>query len=156
AAICAICLDYGFRPVVTALPVCPIPHGSGLVMDPRLGNARALYDQTRHERRLMGGYIARIPGWVYQTYRADPALGWFFQREDRRGEPPVRRSLLPAMERSDVAWVCVSVYSLDRRVLQEAGLRLMFEDETDAFFAVPSPEGPPPRASPAHLPSGPS
>ena len=50
------------------LPGSPIPPGAGLVLDPRLANARALFQQTLHGRPLMGGYIARIPRRIVRAF----------------------------------------------------------------------------------------
>src|SRR5687767_1979800 len=122
AILILVCLDFGFRPVAVALPNCVIPPGDGLVMDPRLGNARSLYEQTVHGRPLMGGYIARIPKWMRENYEQWPGLGWFFQPPHRRQAAPQPETVIAALLRERIEYVCVAPGSPDHDVLKDCGL----------------------------------
>jgi len=124
------CVDYAYHPVMVDVPECAIPPGPGRVMDPRLGNARSLYFQTRHQRELVGGYIARIPEKLRRRYAEMPGLGWFFQPPDRRGAPPSAEAIGSALARLGIRYVCVDRGSADQQLLEACGLRPVFEDES--------------------------
>lgn len=156
AALGLVAADYAFVPVTVALPVTPIGAGGGAVMDPRLGEARALYHQTVHARPLMGGYIARIPRWVFEEYRSVPQLGWFFEPPDRRGPPPDPATVLPALRDRGIAYVCVGRGSADQKVLEASGLVPVRGEGLDVFLRVPTREERPLPESPARPRSGPS
>ncbi len=129
------CVDYAFRPVMVGLPSCPIPPGDGRVLDPRLGNARTMYLQTVHRRPLVGGYVARIPKWVRQSYEEMAGIGWLFQRPDRRGPEPSPDATRRALSGLDIRYVCVDRKGPDAEFLRRCGLRLVAEDAMDATFA---------------------
>jgi len=150
-----VCLDYGFRPMLVPLPTCLIPPGDGLVLDPRLGNARALYDQTLHGRRLMGGYVARIPKKIRSQYEQMPDLGWFFQFPQRRGEAPTPEQVTAALAREHIEYVCVSPGSPDENLLVTCGLERIFSDGKEVVLRVPIPAMRPVPANLAHPASGP-
>jgi len=64
-----ICIDFGFRTWTSKLPgVPPMSDRSGAVLDPRLRSGYPMFYQTRHERPVVGGYLARIPPQPMQRY----------------------------------------------------------------------------------------
>lgn len=130
------CVDYGFRPYMADPPMCAMVPGAGRVMDPRLGNARSLYNQTIHGRQLVGGYVARIPGWVRQRYAAMEGIGWFFQEPARRSAPPAREAILGGLRRLSIRYVTVSQGSDAAGVLEGCGLVKISEDGRDVTFVV--------------------
>jgi hypothetical protein len=94
-----VCLDYAFAPQLGALPA-PLALSSASpehrrVLDPRLGSAETMYQQTLHGRALVGGYVSRPPPRVLDRYREDPVLAWFFARPP--GATPSRDDLLAGL-----------------------------------------------------------
>jgi hypothetical protein len=65
-----------------------------------------MYQQTLHERPLVGGYVSRPRASVLSAYRRDPALAWLFAREPT---PPVdRKTLIDSLTRLEVGDVLLS------------------------------------------------
>ena len=94
--VAVVCLDYAFAPQLTPLPA-PLALSAAApdrqrVLDPRLGSAETMYQQTLHGRGLVGGYVSRPPPRVLARYRADPVLAWFFGRPP--GPTPDRDDLV--------------------------------------------------------------
>lgn len=118
--------DFAWRPVMVDLPRVAIPPGEGRVMDPRLGNPVSLYAQTVHGRELVGGYVARIPERLRRAYAELDGIGWFFERRERRGEPPSAEAIRRGLRALDIRYVCVDAGDAD--VLEAAGLGVVWRD----------------------------
>jgi hypothetical protein len=80
-----IAADFAFRPIFGELPA-PLQLSAAApdrirVLDPRLGSAETMYQQTLHGRSLVGGYISRPRLPIVERYARDPVLGWLFGAE---------------------------------------------------------------------------
>ena len=77
-----IATDFAFRPTFSELPtplqLSPAGPSRTRVLDPRLGSAETMYQQTLHGRPLVGGYISRPQQVLLEDYSRDRVLGWFF------------------------------------------------------------------------------
>jgi len=132
----AICLDYGFRPLMIAPPKCPIPPGDGRVMDPRIGNPRSIYWQTFHGRPLVGGYIARVPGWIIDDYRNLEGIGIFFRNQPERAESIDAVAIRAGLDARHIEYITVATNSENARVLARVGLPVIHQTPWDTTFHV--------------------
>jgi hypothetical protein len=106
AAALGVCADFAFRPMVTQLEAPLISTREGRVLDPRDYSPSMLYQQTLHEREIVGGYLARRPAAVLERYRSELGVGWFFARGP---EPaPGRAELLASLRALDVSDVVLA------------------------------------------------
>lgn len=130
-------LDYGYRLVCVPVPTCPIAPGPGRVMDVRELPSLGLYFQTLHHRDMVGGYISRWPVGIFEKYRSTPGVGWFFTPPKQRGAPPGGEELRSGLRALNVEYVCADRGGVERAVLDDAGLELVYEDELGVTFRLP-------------------
>lgn len=132
--------DFLFVPVLTPAPPQPIAPGPGRVLDARLNawhSGIGLYYQMRHERPLVGGYIARIPVPVLQDYAASPVLRWLFElSKAAAGQPPPCPELAAQLAALDVRCVTVNPASPQQQWLESCGWRLIHSDEWGATLTI--------------------
>jgi hypothetical protein len=150
AAMVLLGIDFGCRFCTVPIPRCPIPPGPGRVMDVRADPSLALYFQTLHERPLVGGYISRWPDGVFDAYRANAGIGWFFMRHKKRGAPPSPQEVRHGLADWDIRYVCAAPDTAEHRLLAAAGLPVIHEEDGTVTFSVPqaATSGPPVQARP--------
>lgn len=98
-----------------------------------------LYYQTVHGKRLVGGYISRIPDRIFDEYRDQPVL-WklaTLQEEPEEGEGIDRGEFLRFAAEWEVTWIVLDRYraspSLERAVLWLLGPPLLEEGHLMAW-----------------------
>ena len=120
-AVAIIATDFAFRPIFGELPAplqlsAPAPDKSR-VLDPRLGNAETMYQQTLHGRPLVGGYVSRPHHALVERYARDPVLGWLFGVEPA----PDRDELIARLRELAVGDVLLDPSDPRAEVLERAG-----------------------------------
>ena len=134
-----VAFDFGFRPTLVAPPPSPIPPGPERVLEVRRGHALSLYWQTQHGRELVGGYIARTPWHVIESYRVRAGVGWLYQRPEQRGEPPDCSALRRDLAMLDVRYVSAPANSAESQWLQSCDLMPIYDDGQTALYEVDDP-----------------
>lgn len=146
----AVWLDYAFDPVLARLPEVPELAGrDGLVLDPDLGSSRTMYYQTRHGRRLVGGYLSRSPPFAVQRYRETPGIAWFFSEDAGPIDPA---ALVGGLREVGVENVLLRPDDPRGEVLARSGFRRHWEGRHIAVWAVPGVSASPPSpGEPGHV-----
>jgi hypothetical protein len=131
----AVWLDYAFVPVLADLPEVPELAGrDGLVLDPDLESSRTMYYQTRHGRRLVGGYLSRTPPFLVQRYREMPGIAWFF---GGAAGPIDTAELVGGLREAGVENVLLRPDDPRGEVLARSGFQRHWEDRHTVVWAVP-------------------
>ncbi len=137
AAALLVVADFGFTSVAVTAPPQPIEPGAGRVLDARFQawhSGIGLYYQMRHQRPLIGGYIARIPAGVLRDYAADPVLAWLFALAKDAPAPDCAQ-LTDCLQRLDVRYVTVNAGSPQDALLESCGWRRVHADEWGATWS---------------------
>lgn len=135
ASAAAIGLDFAFRAETLELPAAPpLERPGGSVMDVRRSGL-PLYDQTRHQRPLVGGYLNRIPPGPLAAYEATPGfrclLLAYRDAECRRAE------VLAGLGSLDVRYVFLDPDDPRNRLLADYGFASEYEDGHSRVWEVP-------------------
>jgi hypothetical protein len=135
-ALLLVAADFAFLPVVTPLPA-PLSMSAGgrRVLDPRLGSAETMYQQTLHGRPLVGGYVSRPPLRVLESYRTDPVLGWFFGRPP--GPAPSRKTLVARLRELGVGDVLLAPGDPRAALLSSHGFERGDDNGYTVVWSVP-------------------